>query len=187
MNSSTSQILNRKKFIIQILIAIGISVFFQLVIDPLIYDPFIRENLGGLIEAGDAIVICSLSMWFLSFSMAFLYYRNNEIINNYLFCAFLPLLLIVGFEFASLFFIDFLHIPPVIIGFVILWRYRATLKLRNVLVTSLVLVIWIIIVRLVGTNYQSVSLFPMGLLAIIFWPLLNIFLYYLVIHFRKTT
>jgi len=143
----------------------------------------------GLFEPGDPYVICSLSMWFFSFSIAFLFYRDNEIINNYLLCAFFALGMLVAVEFAFLFFIDFLHIPPIIVIFIILWRYRATLKIKNVFVTSLVLIVWIAIVRLVGTNYQSIPLFPMGLLLLIFWPLSNLLIVYLVIRFdrRKST
>ena len=61
MNEKPSYSLDRKKFLIQILIAVGISIFFQFIIDPFIYDPYIREFIGGM-EGGDAIVICSLSM-----------------------------------------------------------------------------------------------------------------------------
>ena len=179
MQNSLSDQLDWKKFLIQIVLAIGISIIFQLVIDPLIYDPFIRAEMGVL-ESSDAIVICSLSMWWFSFSMAFFIYRENEIINNYLLCAFLALLMIVGIEFASLFFIDFLHIPPVIVVVIILWKYRSTLRLKNVALTSVLLIIWFATVRLIGTNYTSIPLFPWILLAAIFWPLLNILLVYII-------
>lgn len=185
MAALTDFMINKKRFFLQIIIAIGISVIFQLVVDPLIYDPFIRDQMSGLFEAGDAIVICSLSMWFFAFSISFFIYRNNHIINNYLLCAFFPLVIIVAFEFGSLFFIDFLHIPPVIIIFIILWRYRSTLRLKNVAITSIILIIWAATIRLIGTNYTRVPLFPMGLLAIIFWPIMNLLLIYLIIYFER--
>jgi hypothetical protein len=179
MNQTSNDILNKKKFLIQILIAICISVFFQFVIDPLIYDPYIRQQLMVFPEPPGSIVICSLSMWFFSFSLAFLYYPSNTIINSYLYCALIPLSLLVGIEFTYLFFYDFLHILPLISIFIILWKKRSTIKLKNVAVTSIVLIIWATIARLTEVNYTGVPLFPFGLLAIIIWPLLNITLLYI--------
>ena len=186
MENSNKNPLDKKKFLIQILVAIGISVLFQLVIDPVIYDPFIRDRMGGFLEPGDAIVICSMSMWFFSFSLTFFIYRTNEIINNYLLCAFIPLAIIVGFEFATLFFIDFLHIPPVIIIVFIIWKHRSTFQLKKVAIASVVLIIWATTVRLIGTNYTGLPLFPHGLVAVIGWPLLNILLAYILIRTDRT-
>ena len=176
--------LDRKKFLIQILIAVGISIFFQLIIDPWIYDPYIRNVMGGL-EGEDAIVITSLSMWFFSFSIAYFYYPKNEIITNYLICALLPLALIVGVEFARLFFIDFLHIPPLItIGYILI-KQRDTLKLKLVAITSVILSLWMTIVRLIGTNYAFIPILPWGLIAIITWPLITSFIVYIILIIEK--
>ncbi|MHA1894754.1 MAG: hypothetical protein ACTSX4_09645 [Candidatus Helarchaeota archaeon] len=172
--------IDKKKFLIQIVIAVCISIFFQLMIDPWIYDPFIRNNMGVL-EAGNAIVITSLSMWFFSFSIAHFFYRDNEVINNYLLCSFPPLVVIIVVEFSSLVFIDFLHIPPVIIVLIsIIWKKANTLKLKNVAIASVILAGWATLVRLLGTNYTSVGLFPLGLIIIIAWPLLNILLVFII-------
>lgn len=177
--------LQKKKLFIQLSITIGISVFFQIIIDPYIYNPYVRQLLGGFLEPGNAIVICSLSMWFFSFGLAYLYYRENDILTNYLICALIPLLLIVGLEFSRLMFWDFLHIPPIFVIFHIIWKYRSTIRLKKVAILSAILIIWATTVRLIGTNYTGVSLFPMGLIAIICWPLINLFLAYCITRPKK--
>jgi len=183
MNESPQNALDRKKFLIQILIAVGISILFQFLIDPYIYDPFIREVIGGM-EGGDAIVICSLSMWFFSFTCVYFYYPDNEILVNYLFCSLIPLSVIVGFEFARLFFIDFLHIPPLIAGIYILIKQRRHLNIKAMAVTSTIVSIWFLIVRLVGTNYTIIPL-NVGLIFVFAYPLLHVFLVFLINYFDK--
>jgi len=175
----------KRKFLIQIVIAINISILFQLIIDPLIYDPYIRQQAVVFPETGESIVICSLSMWFFSFAIAFFYYPENNVINSYLYCALVPLALLVGIEFAFLFFIDFLHIFPLLVIGIILWKRRSTIKLRNVAITSLVLIIWAAIDRLVGVNYTGIPLFPEGLLMIIFWPILILMPLYIANYIKR--
>lgn len=184
MPNSLSEPLDKRRFFIQIGIAVCISIFFQFVLDPYIYDPYIRDQMTGLFEAGDAIVICSLSMWFFSFSLAFFYYKN-ELLTNYLICSFIPLLIIVIAEFTFFLFYDFLHIPPVIVVCYILCKYRQTIRLKYVALSSLFLILWATTVRLLGTNYTAIALFPLGLLAIICWPLMNLFFALLIKYFDK--
>ena len=136
-------------------------------------------------ETGPSIVICSLSMWFFSSAIAFFYYPENEVINSYLYCSLIPLGLLVGIEFAFLFFIDFLHIFPLIAIGIILWKKRSTIKLRNVAITSLVLIIWVAIVRLVGVNYTGIPIFPEGLVMILFWPILTLLPLYIANHMKQ--
>ncbi|MHA1265637.1 MAG: hypothetical protein ACTSRS_10415 [Candidatus Helarchaeota archaeon] len=175
---------NKKKFIIQLLIALSISLFFQFILDPLVYTPYVRAQLSGFFETENSIVICSLSMWFFSFAFAFFYYKNS-IITNYLVCSFIPLLLIVGIEFSFFLYYDFLHIPPLIVVGYILWNYRATLRLYKIAFTSVILVAWATLVRLLGTNYTGVPLFPLGLIAIVCWPLINVLFIYILLFLDK--
>lgn len=171
--------IDKKKFLIQIVIAILISIFFQFVLDPFVYDPYVRESIRML--AGDAIVITSLSMWFFSFSFAYLFYPDNEILSNYILCGFIPLLIIVGVEFFALhMFYDFLHIPPIIVSIYIILKKYTKIQLKTVGIISALLMIWAAIVRLVGTNYTSVSLFPEGLVVVILWPLLNLLMAFII-------
>lgn len=172
--------LNRKKFLIQILIAVGISVLFQFVIDPYIYDPIIRTLFGGVMESLGAIVITSLSMWFFSFSISFFIYPDNELVNSYLFCALIPLGFLVAIEFIVIhLFFDFLHIfPIVVIGF-ILWKKRSTIRFRNVVCSTVILIVWVLIVWLLKLNYMGVAL-HLGIIIIIGWSLLNAIMSYLI-------
>ncbi|MHA1378532.1 MAG: hypothetical protein ACTSRG_09140 [Candidatus Helarchaeota archaeon] len=177
--------LDKKRFHIQILIAAVISVIFQLLIDPYIYNPYVRNAMaGGFIDPGNAIVITSMSLWFFSFSFAFLYYQDNEIINSYLLCAFIPLIGIVGIEFFSLLFWDFLHIPPVIIIIYVIWKQRNTINLRYALFSSIILSIWLLTVRLLGFNYTGLSI-PLTIGAMCIWPFLNLLLSYIIIKLLK--
>ncbi|TFF85827.1 MAG: hypothetical protein EU551_03225 [Promethearchaeota archaeon] len=176
--------LNKKKFLIQIIIAIVISIFFQLIIDPLIYDPYVRGSIRILV--GDAVVITSLSQWFFSFSFAYLYYRENEILENYLLCGFIPLVIIVGVELAVLgLFWDFLHIPPIIISIFIIIKRHSKIKLKYIGIISIFLMVWASIVRLLGTNYTTVAIFPEGLVVILLWPLLNLLMGAMIIYLPK--
>ncbi len=167
--------IDRKRFIIQILIAVAISVLFQLVIDPFIYDPYVRQNPANFIDAGKAIVITSMSMWFFSFALAFFYYPENEIITSFLTCAFIPLAAIVAIEFASLFFYDFLHVLPVIIIVYIFWKKRDVLDLKYIAIWSVVLSFWLLTVHLLGFNYATLKL-EMIMIGMAGWPVLNLIL-----------
>ncbi|MHA1298726.1 MAG: hypothetical protein ACTSO9_04695 [Candidatus Helarchaeota archaeon] len=179
-------VINRKRFYIQIIIAVVISVIFQLLIDPFIYDPYVRKQIGGFIDPGNAIVITSMSMWFFSFSFAFLYYQDNEIINSYLLCAFIPLVGIVTIEFFSLLFWDFLHIPPIITIIYIIWKQKETINLRYVFFASIILSVWLITVRLLGFNYTGLAI-PIAIGAMCIWPCINLlFSYVLIKIFKKT-
>ena len=178
--------LDTKRFIIQILIAAIISVVFQFLIDPIIYDPYVRQAMaGGFIDPGNAVVITSMSMWFFSFSIAFFYYPENEVINSYLLCAFIPLVGIIAGEFIGLMFWDFLHIPPVvIITIFIFWKRRETLNLKNILIASVILSFWLLIVHLLGLNYATIQT-PFIIAAMGLWPALNLILGYILIRVLK--
>ena len=178
--------IDNKKFLVQILIAAAISVVFQLFIDPFIYDPYVRQAMaGGFIDPGDAIVITSMSMWFFSFSIAFFYYPENEIINSYLLCSFVPLIGIVAGEFICLMFYDFLHLPPVIIiAIFIFWKGRETLDMRTIAISSIILSFWLLTVHLLGFNYATLQTW-MIVVAMGLWPVLNLILGYILIKVLK--
>ncbi|MBD3228929.1 MAG: hypothetical protein GF329_12140 [Candidatus Lokiarchaeota archaeon] len=136
--------------------------------------------------AGNAIVITSLSQWFFSFSFAYIFYPDNEILNNYLLCGFMPLLIIVGVEFFVLYlFYDFLHIPPIIVSIYIILKKYSKIKLKAIGTISALLMVWAAIVRLIGTNYTTVSLFPEGLIVIILWALFNLSMGFIIKYISK--
>lgn len=168
MSFSSDFKLDKKRFLIQLLIAVVISVLFQLIINPFIYEPFIRSQRSVFINPGE-IAVTSISIWFFSFSIAFFYYQDNELINSYLLCSLIP---VIGTFVIEFIFYDFLHIPPIIIVIYILWKRRGTINLRYVISVSIVLSFWLLIVRLLEFNYTAIP-FPLIVIVMLIWPFLN--------------
>lgn len=176
--------MNRKKFLIQIIIAIAISVLFQFVIAPFIIDPVMAFVTG---EAQDSSrIIITLSQWFFSFSVAFFYYPKNELVNSYLFCGFLPVTFFLLYKFIFLqVFVDFLHILPIIVNIIILWKLRETINLKLVSICSLFLVAWLVADRLLELAYIEFPIFPIGVIVIVILPVFNILVAYLIQFLRS--
>ena len=176
MTFSSDFELDKKRFLIQLLIAVVISVLFQLLINPFIYEPFIRVHRRVFVSPGD-IVLTSISLWFFSFSFAFFYYQDNEMINSYLLCSFIPLIATFAIEFI---FYDFLHIPPIIVVIYILWKRRGSINLRYLIFANVVLFFWLLIVRLLGINYTSIPI-PMIVIVMLIWPSLNLLIGFIIV------
>ncbi|MFX1453208.1 MAG: hypothetical protein ACFFCM_20410 [Promethearchaeota archaeon] len=183
-NSSSDFSLDKKRFLIQILIAVVISVLLQIVIVPLIIDPLTRR-FPTIFETRATILITTLSFWFFSFSVAFFFYPENEIIDSYLLCSIIPLIIIIIQEFVSLFFFDILHLLPIIVVILIIWKNPKTINLKYVTITSPLLVIWFLIVRLLGINYPTFELSPLGITYLITWGIMNIVLAYIITKYRE--
>ncbi len=115
---------------IQIAIATLISLLFQYVF-PLTWQPLDLRMYGPNIKHGDSkmnVVIASVSQWYFSFSIAWLIYRDNPYINNFLIYSFGSVFMI---SFAGIFyyhlFWDFIHLFPLAVDFYLLWKKRDTL------------------------------------------------------------
>ena len=183
MNNSSDFSLDKKRFLIQIVLAVVISILLQLVVVPLIIDPLTRK-FPTIFETRATILITTLSFWFFSFSVAFFFYPENEIINSYLLCSLIPLVVIIVQEFISLFFFDVLHLLPIIVVILIVWKNPKTINLKYVTITSPLLVIWFLIVRLLGINYPTFELSPLGIIYLITWSFMNILLAYIITKYR---
>lgn len=123
--------LNLKKItFIQIIIAAIISLIFQFLI-PFSWQP-LDTYLYGPKQHGDLgtnLVIFTISQWYFSLSIAWLIYRDNPYINNFLIYSIVPLGIIVVYEFFFLFlYYDYIHITPFIIGIYLIWKRRETLS-----------------------------------------------------------
>lgn len=135
-------------------------------------------------------IIVTLSQWFFSFSVAFFYYPRNKIVNNYLFCGLLPVTFFLLYKFIFLqVFVDFLHILPIVVNIIILWKLRDSLNLKLVGIYSLFLVIWLALDRLFELAYREFPIFPIGVIIIIVWLLFNVIIAYFIkfIQGRKLT
>jgi hypothetical protein len=169
--------INKRKFIIQIAIAVTITLLFHFLIDPYLYHPYIKNFFGDYLS-GSPFAITTLSVWLFSFSFAFFYYPDNEAINNFLVSGFPPLASILAFEFYSLVFLDFFHILPLIVTLIILSKKRSTLKAKNIVIITIIQIIWVSTVRLTGINYTRMPIFPFGLIMGVLWILFNLSLSY---------
>jgi len=115
---------------IQVMIATIISLLFQFVF-PMNWQPLDVALYGPNIKHGDPdinIVISTVSQWYFSFSIAWLIYRDNPYINNFLIYSLGSLVLIL---FAEIFilhvFWDYIHIPPLIVAVYLLSKKRKSL------------------------------------------------------------
>jgi len=170
---------NRKKFLIQIIVAIAISLCFQFVIAPFIVDPIMAFVTG---EPQDSSrIIITLSQWFFSFSVVFFLDPHNKLINNYLFCGFLPVTFFLLYKFIFLqVFVDFLHVLPILVNIIILWKIRNSINLKLISICSLFLAIWLAADRLLELAYIEFPIVPIGVMIIILWPLFNIGIAYFI-------
>ena len=146
--------------LIQITIATIISIIFQFLI------PFSWQSLDtflyGVRQHGDPgtnLVIFTLSQWYFSLSLAWLIYRDNPYINNFLIYSIVPLGIIVIYEFFFLFFYyDYIHITPVIIDIYLIWKRRETLSRKFVLYIIPINIFWLISVYFLKLAYNNEDL-----------------------------
>ncbi len=171
-----------KRFAIQIIFSVVISVLIHVFVYPMIINRLLQFQ--GTQTAQNQFYLTSLSCWFFAFSIAFLFYPDNEIVNSYLLCSLLVLVVIVAREFMQLFFYDALHIPPIIVSVYVMLKKRETINVKIVAITSPILVAWFLLVRIVGLNYLYYELNVLGIVYMIIWPIFNILLARLVSHFK---
>ena len=137
-----------------------ISIIFQFLI------PFSWQSLDtflyGVRQHGDPgtnLVIFTLSQWYFSLSLAWLFYRDNPYINNFLIYSIIPLGIIVIYEFFFLFFYyDYIHITPVIIDIYLIWKRRETLSRKFVLYIIPINIFWLISVYFLKLAYNNEDL-----------------------------
>ncbi len=152
----------KSKYIIQIVIAIGITLLFQFVL-PSTWQPF--YNIVGDVfgsEAGSGIA--ELSLWFFALSVSWLIYRDNPYLNSLFMYSLIPLGAILVFELAFYFlFWDFVHILPFLIGIYVLLKKRDTLKRKYILLFTFALTGWIFLAYYLGLAYSVMSILFLAL------------------------
>ncbi|MHA1658844.1 MAG: hypothetical protein ACTSUT_06950 [Promethearchaeota archaeon] len=128
---------------IQISIATIISLLFQFLI-PYSWQPLDAYRYGAVPHGteGTNLVFFTLSQWFFSLSIAWLLYRDNPYINNYLIYNVISLSLIIIYEFSVLLFYDYIHIFPVIVGIFIMCKKRETLSRKFIPYIMVLIIIW---------------------------------------------
>lgn len=127
------------KILLQILIAIGIAVTLQFVI-PLSWQPF-YTIVGPVFGTNTGVgwIIFWLDTWFFSFAIAWLIYRENPYLNNFMMYSLIPLVIILAVEFIFYqLFWDYIHILPFIVDILIL-RKRDTLRKNLIVIFALIM------------------------------------------------
>jgi hypothetical protein len=145
---------------IQLGIASVISLIFQFAI------PFSWQSLDtflhGIKNHGDPganIIIFTLSQWYFSFSIAWLFYRKNPYLNNFLIYSIVPLSMIVIYEFTALFlYYDYIHITPLLVDAYLIWKHRETLLKRFAPYIIALNTIWLILVYSFNLAYYNEEL-----------------------------
>ncbi|MBD3339350.1 MAG: hypothetical protein GF353_09585 [Candidatus Lokiarchaeota archaeon] len=116
--------------LIQLAIATSISILFQFVF-PMTWQPLDVAMYGPEITHEDSntnMVIATISQWYFSLSIAWLIYRENPYINNFLIYSIVSLTMIVFIEFfVYQLFWDFIHLTPLVVDVYLLAKKRDTL------------------------------------------------------------
>ena len=176
--------LDTKKFAIQIVVAVTLTILIQFFVYPLIIETVL--SMPGTQTAQNQLYMTSISAWFLAFSLTFVIYPDNEIINSYLFCSLVPLSIIVFREFLELFFYDILHILPIIVVVYTMLKKRETINWKYVAIASPIITAWYATVRILGLNYPYYELYTLlGVVYLIIWPVLNVLIAYGLSYFTE--
>ena len=145
---------------IQLAVAIVISLIFQFLI-PFSWQPLDTFQYG-VKQHGDPganIIIFTISQWYFSLSIAWLFYRENPYINNFLIYSIVPLGMIVVYEFSVLFlYYDYIHITPLIIDAYLIWKCRQTLLKRFAPYIITLNSIWLLSVYFFNLAYYNEEL-----------------------------
>ena len=146
--------------IFQISIAAIISLIFQFLI-PFSWQP-LDNFLYGIKQHGDPgtnLVIFTISQWYFSLSVAWLIFRDNLYINNFLIYSIVPLGIMVFYEFIFLnLYYDYIHITPIIIDIYLIWKKRETLSQKYAFYVILINISWLISVYFLKLAYYSEEL-----------------------------
>lgn len=152
--------------VIQVTIATIISLLFQFVF-PYTWQPLDVRMYGQDVKHGDPnlnVVLANFSQWFFSFSIAWLIYRDNPYINNFLVYSFgtLSMIFLAEIFYYHLYW-DFIHVTPLGVDIYILWQKRDTLYQKWLPYYLLFDTVWYYTVYFLHLAY---FLIPLGLLVL---------------------
>ncbi|MFX0058495.1 MAG: hypothetical protein ACFE85_11155 [Candidatus Hodarchaeota archaeon] len=166
--------------LIQIAIATLVSLIFQFII-PLNWQPLDVYTLGPDVRHGDPganVVLFALSQWYFSISIAWLFYRNNKHLNNFLVYALVPTSTIIFTEFFQIYlYYDYIHLLPFFVSFYIIIKKRKNLFPKYVIYYLLITAPWAFIDYFFKLAYYDSS-FPEflfnGIMFLIFTIILSL-------------
>lgn len=146
--------------LIQIIIASIISLIFQFWI-PFSWQP-LDTFLYGVKQHGDPgsnLVIFTISQWYFSFSIAWLIYRENPYVNNFLIYSLIPLGIIFFYEYFFIFlYYDYIHIMPFFLGIYLIWKKKETLSQKYAYYIIPLNISWLLLVYFFKLAYYNEEL-----------------------------
>jgi len=143
--------------VIQLAIATTISLLFQFLI-PFSWQPLDTFQYGAKKhgDPGSNLVFFTISQWYFSLSIAWLFYRENAYINNFLIYSIVPLGMIAVYEFVVLFlYYDYIHITPLIIDIYLIWKKRETLFRNFAPLIITINISWLLLVYFFKLAYYN--------------------------------
>ncbi len=143
--------------VIQLIIAAIISLIFQFLL-PFSWQPLDTFLYGPKQHGtpGANVIIFTISQWYFSFSIAWLFYRKNPYINNFLIYSIIPVGMIVIYEFFILYiYYDYIHITPLVVDIYLIWRKKETLSQKFALYVIPLNIIWLFLVYFLKLAYYN--------------------------------
>ena len=141
--------------IIQLLIALGISLLFQFVI-PYEWQPLNRKV--PHFTPGENIVFFTVSQWFFSFAIAWFIKKDNPYVNSFLIFSFVPVSMMTFDEIFRLgIFYDYYHLLPFSIDIYILVKRKDTIDLKLFLYIILFISIWLYLGYFLKLAYYAIT------------------------------
>lgn len=158
----------KKKIILQIIVIIGIALFFHFFIDSQIYRPIVKEN-HNFLESDESVAIYSISLWVFASSIAYWIYPQR-LLTNFIVAPLPIITFIMIFNIYHNFYLDFLHWVPFILGHIILIKYRNHLD-KKLLLFTFICLIWGLIACIFTPNYSVVDPLSNGIWIGVIWIL----------------
>ena len=142
--------------LIQVTVAIIISLIFQFII-PLSWQPLDLYEAGKLIYHGDEgtnVIIFTVSQWYFSFSIAWLFKRDNIYINNFIVYCIpgLSSIIFIEFFYYGLFY-DYIHILPLLTALYIIIKKKESLIPKQAIPNFILVTIWLFSVYFLRLAY----------------------------------
>lgn len=144
--------------LIQIIVAVVISLIFQFII-PLAWQPLDAFEAGELIHHGDEgtnIIIFTVSQWYFSFSVSWHLRRDNKYINNFLVYSIPGLSSIVFIEFFIYgLYYDYIHLLTLVTTIYIIIKKRNSLIPKQAIPNFILVTIWLFSVYFLRLAYYN--------------------------------
>ena len=144
--------------LIQIIVAVVISLIFQFII-PLAWQPLDTFEAGKLTHHGDEgtnITIFTVSQWYFSFSVSWHLRRDNKYINNFLVYSIPGLSSIVFIEFFIYgMYYDYIHLLTLVTAIYIIAKKRDSLIPKQAIPNFILVTIWLFSVYFLRLAYYN--------------------------------